>query len=706
VTPRSLVRAIAAALTCAGLLACGGSERPEASASAQAASAGSAESGAANAEPVGSGSARGAGHEGHDHAQRAERPLPAFGGFTLDGERLEVSKLIGKRLLLFFFNPEVPDAAVAATAVSRISPRRGSQNFEIIGIAIGSNREAALSFSRVHGVDYRVIDDSSATIANMLGLQLPVALLGVDPDGYVVFGLANFAIDAPNPDSLIEGQIRSAMRLPERDGDPAPSDRPVAPLFEAKPMDGGEPFRLADHRGEAVVLVFFLHSCPHCHEFLAFMKEQLAGLPEGKRPLLVGIEVTGKTFAVRESLKREGLDFFPVLLDDDGSIRNAYGVFAGVPDTYLIDKQGRIVAHVEGWVADVDGPLMRMRMAKATGAPIPMLLRSKGFSGSEVCGVCHESEHDTWLITRHAVAFDTLVRHGADTDAECVSCHVVGFGAEGGFDMATRAAALENVGCESCHGRGGPHLSPGSPGESYASACLVCHDQKHSLGFEYASFVPRISHAANAAILALPAEERRRVLEERGAVRKDLLPTSAAYVGSEACASCHEPEHASWLAGPHARAMKTLAAAGKDGLRECQACHTTAFGKPGGFSAETAASTPDLARVGCESCHGPGGDHVAEDAAKLGTIVALGDKCDSCVILQICGSCHDEANDPGFEFEVKAKIDAIRHGTTEAGTGKPLDHPARRGGGEAELPALLGRAFAAADDRNAAWTAP
>jgi hypothetical protein len=41
------------------------------------------------------------------------------------------------------------------------------------------------------------------------------------------------------------------------------------------------------------------------------------------------------------------------------------------------------------------------------------------------------------------------------------------------------------------------------------------------------------------------------------------------------------------------------------------------------------------------------------------------------VILQICGSCHDEANDPGFEFEVEAKIEAQRHGTIEPGTGRP-----------------------------------
>ena len=66
--------------------------------------------------------------------------------------------------------------------------------------------------------------------------------------------------------------------------------------------------------------------------------------------------------------------------------------------------------------------------------------------------------------------------------------------------------------------------------------------------------------------------------------------------------------------------------------------------------------------MGCESCHGPGGNHVAADARKPGTILALTDKCDSCVILQICGDCHDDANDPGFEFEVLDKIERIRHG--------------------------------------------
>ena len=51
--------------------------------------------------------------------------------------------------------------------------------------------------------------------------------------------------------------------------------------------------------------------------------------------------------------------------------------------------------------------------------------------------------------------------------------------------------------------------------------------------------------------------------------------------------------------------------------------------------------------------------------------MSLADKCDSCVILQICGACHDDANDPGFPFKVEERIEAQRHGTLEPGTGKP-----------------------------------
>ena len=610
---------------------------------------------------------------------RRERPLPNFAGRTLQGEQLEISSMLGKRLVVFFFNPEIKAATPAARAIGEISKLRSKYNFDILGVATGSNRKTIVSFVKENGIDFKVLDDSSAAITRRMGLRQPMAVLGVDADGYIIFGIQQFMSNTPDAERAIESQIREALRLPPlaSKSEPALGNRPMAPLFTVDITDSQERFDLAAHRGEVVILIFFLHTCPHCHKALTFFREALAELPADKRPTLIGIELTGRTGAVRRELKSKNLDFFPVAFDDDRSIQSEYGVFGSVPDTFFIDTKGRIAAHVQGWDPPTDEPLARMRMAKLSGAPIPMLLRTSGFSGSEACGICHELERETWLFTKHASAYDTLVKHGAVNDEECIGCHVVGHSEPGGFTSAKQTPELEDVGCESCHGRGGPHLSPGfAPKGDYSAACAVCHTPEHSLGFEYTTFLPRISHAANAHVTKLSLEERQALIEEIGAPR-DVLPTNAQHVGSDACRDCHKSEYETWAASPHAAAVATLSKAGKSTHADCLACHTTGFGRPGGFPREgVVESHTDLARVGCESCHGPGGEHVKQGAAKIGSIVSLGDKCDSCVILKICGSCHDEANDPGFEFEVIEKIEAQRHGTIEPGSGEPKSESA------------------------------
>jgi len=607
-----------------------------------------------------------------------ERPLPAFDGFTLEGEKREVSDFLGRRLLIFFFNPEFAGSEPVAQAVAAVAELQGPHNFAILGVGVGSGRERLEAFVAAQGLAFPVLDDSTAAITQKLRLRSRVGLLVTDAEGFLEFGMNEFP-ESDGAAAQVEALLRRALRLPLGAGETQPllGTRPAAPDFDALRLDGEGTFRLSQQRGRSVVLIFFLHTCPHCHDVLGTLKEVVAALPEDKRPVVAGIEITGRRGEVRLGMKEKGLDYFPVLFDDDGSIREAYGVFAGVPDTLLIDAEGRIAARMKGWKDAPDRPLLRMRVARLAGAPVPMLLRSTGYSGNEVCGVCHEVEYETWSLTTHATAFDTLVKHGVEDDAECIGCHVVGHGAEGGFEDAASTPYLENVGCETCHGRGGPHLS-GPRAEGFESTCVGCHDAKHSLGFDYATFLPIVSHAANVHLASLPLEEKQKLLAERGRPRDALLPTNAAYVGSDACRGCHPAEYATWASGDHAGAMATLEARGEAGSGACLACHTTGYGKPGGLPEGAAVGAhPDLARVGCESCHGPGGAHVAEDAVKLGSIVSLGDKCDSCVILQICGSCHDDANDPGFEFEVQEKIEAQRHGTIEAGTGKPLGRDAR-----------------------------
>jgi peroxiredoxin len=141
-------------------------------------------------------------------AQRRERPLPSFSGSTLAGERFSISSALGKRLLIFFFDPGDAEAAVVAGAVAKLSPLRGAHNFEILGVASGSSREAAQAFVAQQALDFRVLDDSSAQVARTLGLRTPVAILGIDAEGYVVFGRAQFATQAPNASRLIDAQLR------------------------------------------------------------------------------------------------------------------------------------------------------------------------------------------------------------------------------------------------------------------------------------------------------------------------------------------------------------------------------------------------------------------------------------------------------------------------------------------------------------------
>ena len=167
-----------------------------------------------------------------------------------------------------------------------------------------------------------------------------------------------------------------------------------------------------------------------------------------------------------------------------------------------------------------------------------------------------------------------------------------------------------------------------------------------------------ISHAANLQFTALSLQERRKLLEERD-VRARTLFDTAPYAGSAACRGCHAREHALWSESPHARAMQTLESRGEESNSNCQQCHVTGYGEDTGWPQ----GGDSLREVGCESCHGPGGRHIEQ--AGQGAILRLTEKCESCVILQICGSCHDQDNDPGFEFELEDKLDRIRHGFQE-----------------------------------------
>jgi len=110
----------------------------------------------------------------------------------------------------------------------------------------------------------------------------------------------------------------------------------------------------------------------------------------------------------------------------------------------------------------------------------------------------------------------------------------------------------------------------------------------------------------------------------------------ASYVGSETGQACHPNKHDAWLQTRHANALQTLKRIGQGSNPECLGCHTTGFGERGGFVDE--ATTPQMAGIGCEGCHGPASEHKGDGTKILKTVDA-----------EVCGRCHTDAHHPTIE---------------------------------------------------------
>ena len=126
--------------------------------------------------------------------------------------------------------------------------------------------------------------------------------------------------------------------------------------------------------------------------------------------------------------------------------------------------------------------------------------KRNSYVGSTACQTCHQPEFNQWKTTRHAFAFNTLLKAQKHFYPDCVSCHVVGFGYQTGYTVREDQDHFRNVGCETCHGPGGKHIVHPSNqnirGTVEKKICLECHNQKHSPGFHERIdlAIPKVDH--------------------------------------------------------------------------------------------------------------------------------------------------------------------------------------------------------------------
>jgi hypothetical protein len=265
--------------------------------------------------------------------------------------------------------------------------------------------------------------------------------------------------------------------------------------------------------------------------------------------------------------------------------------------------------HADGGPADAAASAEPQADAQPQQPPAP--LPEQSYVGSNQCFICHRPQTNAWSETKHAQAFTHLAEHYRN-DSSCLKCHVTGFGEQRGYVPGTEKD-LSMVGCESCHGPGARHIDAAqrfvlATGEDEAklekamretivktptdSLCIKCHvTQAHGHHPTY--------HGKPYTRLA------------RSAAPRGVSSTPASYSSRynvKTCGSCHYERYKQWTAEKHSALAAALPAKYWND-QECAKCHPKADALVK-TSMDVADPHHDGIGAVCESCHGPGLDHV------------------------------------------------------------------------------------------------
>lgn len=140
-----------------------------------------------------------------------------------------------------------------------------------------------------------------------------------------------------------------------------------APDFTATDLATGDTVTLAQYRGEVVLLNLWATWCAPCEaEMPEFERLHRELGPEGLRIVAVSVDEASRA-TVRQWVKARGLTF-DVLHDPSRRIERQYQTL-GLPESFLIDRSGRVVKRVTGHVITWDAPaqlaLFRRLLAQA-----------------------------------------------------------------------------------------------------------------------------------------------------------------------------------------------------------------------------------------------------------------------------------------------------------------------------------------------------
>jgi cytochrome c biogenesis protein CcmG/thiol:disulfide interchange protein DsbE len=158
---------------------------------------------------------------------------------------------------------------------------------------------------------------------------IPIAVLAVV---VALVALLAYGLASNEPNRKVESALGAGGREP-------------APEVELPRLDGGGAASLADYRGKVVVLNFWASWCQPCKvesPLLQRWHERLAT----RGGLVLGVDVQDISDDARAFVDEFDLTY-PMLRDGPGDLRDDFGII-GLPESFVIDRQGRIAAVQRG----------------------------------------------------------------------------------------------------------------------------------------------------------------------------------------------------------------------------------------------------------------------------------------------------------------------------------------------------------------------
>ncbi len=120
--------------------------------------------------------------------------------------------------------------------------------------------------------------------------------------------------------------------------------KPSAPDFELSDLDG-KIHHLSDYRGKVLIVNFWATWCPPCREEMPSMERAWQKIKDDGMAM-IAINVGEDEDTIFQFTASYPVTF-PLLLDQDSEVVGPWGV-RGLPTTYVVDPQGRVVYRAIG----------------------------------------------------------------------------------------------------------------------------------------------------------------------------------------------------------------------------------------------------------------------------------------------------------------------------------------------------------------------